>query len=59
MKILFEGMFNGMFTGKKLDDYLAENKDDWENARCVINGKNKAKEIADYAVIYCAAISYM
>ncbi|MEN9501235.1 MAG: hypothetical protein RI964_520 [Pseudomonadota bacterium] len=59
VKILFEGMFNGMFTGKKLDDYLAENKDDWENARCVINGKNKAKEIADYAVIYCAAISYM
>ena len=47
--ILFEGMFKGLFTGKKLADYFPDNEPANElnviNARKIINGTDKAKEI--------------
>lgn len=39
-------MLNGWYTRKKLDDYFNEKKEDWVNARRIINGLDKAKEIA-------------
>ena len=45
-KILVQGMRDGTFTGKKLSDYLG---DDFENARRIINHKDKAKLIAAIA----------
>jgi hypothetical protein len=44
--IMFEGMINGEFTGKKLSDYFNADKTDWVNARRIINGTDKAAEIA-------------
>jgi hypothetical protein len=44
--ILFEGMLRGLFTGKKLSDYFNNIKTDWLNARRIINGTDKAAEIA-------------
>lgn len=44
--IMFEGMQRGTFTGKKLADYFNDNKTDWVNARRVINGTDRAVEIA-------------
>lgn len=45
-KILFLGMFQGLFTGKKLSDYFKEDETaDPLNARRIINGTDKAKEI--------------
>jgi putative chitinase len=44
--IMFEGMINGEFTGKKLDDYFNAKATDWVAARKIINGTDKAKEIA-------------
>lgn len=44
--VMFDGMLNGVFTGKKLSDYFNATKTDWLNARRIINGTDKAAEIA-------------
>lgn len=53
-RILEYGMSTGIFTGKKLSDYLPTiaSKDHFTRARRVINGIDKAAKIADYAVIF-------
>lgn len=51
VKIMFEGMKRGIFTGKKLSDYFNA-KTDWRNARRIINGLDKAELIAGYAKIF-------
>jgi putative chitinase len=56
--IMFDGMQQGIFTGKKLADYFNKTKEDWVNARRIINGLDKANSIAQYAKRYYAAISY-
>lgn len=58
IKVMFYGMIHGTFTGKKLSDYFNENNSDWINARRIINGKDKANLIADYAKKFYSAISY-
>ena len=57
-KIMFSGMMEGWFTGKKLPDYFNKTKEDWVNARRIINGLDRAAWIADYAKKYYASISY-
>lgn len=47
--IMYEGMTRGMFTGKKLSDFFNDKKTDWVNARKIINGLDRANEIAGYA----------
>lgn len=47
--IMASGMQNGTFTGKKLGDYVNAGKVDYKNARRVINGTDKAQQIAGYA----------
>lgn len=48
-KILEIGMSKGIYTGKKLGDYVNETKTDYRNARRVINGLDQANLIASYA----------
>jgi putative chitinase len=48
-EILVEGMKEGWFTGKKLSDYITLKASDFVNARRIINGTDKAKEIAAIA----------
>jgi hypothetical protein len=57
-KILIEGSRLGTFTGKKFADYFNPAKEDWVNARRIINGLDKANLIASYAKSYYSAISY-
>ena len=57
-KIMFSGMMEGWFTGKKLPDYFNKTTEDWVNARRIINGLDRAAWIADYAKKYYASISY-
>lgn len=45
-RIMRDGMERGVFTGKKLSDYLPG---DYVNARRIINGRDKAEMIAGYA----------
>lgn len=48
-KIMFDGMAEGWFTGKKLGDYFNNQKTDWVNARRIINGLDRAREIGGLA----------
>jgi putative chitinase len=53
-EIMFEGMTKGNsnfgdFTGKSLENYFNDKKEDWVNARRIINGTDKAELIAGYA----------
>ena len=47
VKIMFEGMEHGWFTGKALPDFMS-----YEPMRKIINGMDKAKTIAGYAVAF-------
>jgi len=55
-KILVRGSLEGWFTGKKLADYITLTKSDFRNARRVINGTDRAAEIAAIAEKYDAAL---
>lgn len=57
-KILFFGMTEGWFTGAKLSTFFNPTKEDWKNARKIINGLDKWDLVKDYALKYYAAISY-
>lgn len=47
--ILEKGLIEGVFTTKKLTDYINASKTDYKGARRVINGQDRAAEIAGYA----------
>ena len=53
-KILVRGCVEGWFTGKKLGDYLPA---DYVGARRVVNGTDRAAQIADYARGFEAALA--
>lgn len=55
-QIMFVGMAEGWFTGKKLFDYF-NGRTDWVNARRIINGTDKAQEIASYARAFHSALT--
>lgn len=54
--ILFYGMEHGIFTGKKLSDYINESKCDYVGARRVINGVDKNNDIAAIAIKFQKAL---
>ncbi|HYD90363.1 MAG TPA: hypothetical protein VEA37_02625 [Flavobacterium sp.] len=47
-KVAIEFMNKGYYTGKKLADYFNDKKEDWLNARRIINGLDKATLISGY-----------
>ena len=55
-EVMFVGMRDGDFTGKKLADYFSDTKEDPVNARRIINGTDKADLIAGYYTKFLAAI---
>lgn len=62
VQTLVDGMVNGIFTGKKLSDYVTARKCDYSaacnvSARRVVNGMDKASLIASYAGKFEAAIA--
>jgi hypothetical protein len=48
-RVMAVGMIKGLFTGKKLPDYINDQKCDYVNARRIINALDKADPIAGYA----------
>ena len=48
-KVLSLGMTRGLFTGKKLADYINDEESDFVEARRIINGLDRARLIAGYA----------
>ena len=57
-KILEIGMSQGLYTGKKLREYVNEDKTDYRNARKVINGTDRAALLAGYAENFYECISF-
>jgi len=47
--ILVIGMRDGLFTGKKLGDAFSATQQDWIGARAIINGTDRAADIAEIA----------
>jgi predicted chitinase len=58
LKVLFVGMRDGLFTTAKLSDFFNVSKENWVQARKIINGLESADLVASYAKTYYAAISY-
>ncbi|NNU59714.1 chitinase [Ochrobactrum soli] len=48
ISILFDGMINGKFTGKRLADYFGAGNANPVGARAIVNGSDKASLIAGY-----------
>ena len=46
-KIMCIGMTQGLFTGKGLNDFLGDGRDDWNGARTIVNGWDKAAEFGE------------
>lgn len=57
-QLLFRGMMEGWYTGRRLADFFNAEREDWRNARRVINGLDQADRVAEYAQLYYAALSY-
>lgn len=57
VKIAVIGMTEGLFTGRKLSDYINSTKTDFIGARRIVNGTDKAKQIADLADQYLDALA--
>jgi hypothetical protein len=56
LKICFNGMAAGSFTGKKLSDYFNDHTEEPKKARAIINGSDKSGLIADYYTAFLGAI---
>ena len=55
--ILFAGMEKGLFTGRKLGDYFTAGRADWINARRIINGLDRAADVAAYGRCFHRALT--
>lgn len=55
-QVIFEGMCNGWFTGKRLNQYFSQDKDDPKNARQIVNGNDHDKDIAAIHDQFLAAL---
>ncbi|AWC25440.1 hypothetical protein CO731_04937 [Aminobacter sp. MSH1] len=56
LRAIFDGMTKGMFTGKKLDDYIHGDKVDYVGARRIVNGTDRAADLAGYAKTFETAL---
>jgi len=57
-KIMFKGMEDGIFTGLGFPKFFSGPKEDWVNARKIINGLDRAQKIAVHSKEFYSAISY-
>jgi len=58
-RILVVGMLQGWFTGKRLSQYINNDTVDYVNARRIVNGTDKAIEIAELAEQYEVSIKHV
>jgi putative chitinase len=57
VQIMFDGMYAGLFTGVGLKDYFNDREDDPVGARRIINGTDKALQIATYHDQFLSALA--
>ena len=56
-KIISIGMVKGLFTGKKLSNYITDNICNYKEARRIINGMDCTDKIANYAISFQSILS--
>ncbi|KQY17453.1 hypothetical protein ASE23_01995 [Rhizobium sp. Root73] len=56
VRVMFDGMIKGLFTGEKLSDHFGQIANDPVAARRIVNRLDKAKLIADYFKSFMDAI---
>ena len=56
VEILFTGMIEGRFSGRKLSEFFNERHRDWQGARQIVNGSDRADDIAGYARVFFDAL---
>jgi len=54
--ILICGMASGSFTGRSLSDFFSAEREDWEGARAVINGSDRARLVGNYGRAFHGAL---
>ncbi|KXG87100.1 hypothetical protein [Agrobacterium bohemicum] len=54
--ILVEGMLRGSFTGRRLSQHFSPSRADWEGARAIINGNDRAALLAGYGRAFHTAL---
>ncbi|NSX90015.1 MULTISPECIES: hypothetical protein [Rhizobium/Agrobacterium group] len=54
--ILIHGMIAGSFTGRRLADFFGAQREDWEGARAIINGSDRARLVAGHARAFHRAL---
>jgi hypothetical protein len=54
--IMIDGMTRGIFTGQKLEDYFNARRSDPVGARRIINGTDRAQQIAGYYRVFLIAL---
>lgn len=54
--VMFLGMTEGWFTGRRLSDYFGPGREDWTGARSIINPGDHAEEIGSLGQVYHRAI---
>lgn len=47
--VIVDGMMRGVYTGRRLDEFVNSRKEDFFNARQVVNGHDRAQKIANQA----------
>jgi len=57
LSVILGGMVDGDFTGKKLSDYFTDQLTDWVDARRIVNGTDRAQDIAGYAMAFVDAMT--
>jgi hypothetical protein len=58
LQVIIGGMVDGDFTGKKLGDFFTDTVTDWYNARTIVNGHDRATDIAGYAEKFLNGIAH-
>ncbi|MGF0536767.1 glycoside hydrolase family 19 protein [Agrobacterium sp. ES01] len=56
VRILFFGMTEGLFTGRRLAAYFNRDREDWTGARAIVNGRDRAEAIAGYGRSFWSAL---
>ncbi len=56
MQIMFRGMIEGLFTGRGLPRYFDGKTERWVDARKIVNGLDRAEDIAEYAKKFLTAL---
>ena len=56
MRVMIVGMSEGLFTGKRLSDYITLQRSNFTAARKIINGSDRALDIAAVARAYDSAL---